>query len=343
MKKIKIVCIGAGYFAQYQLEAWTRIPEVELAALCEQDEKKGRDALQKYGIPKLYMGAAEMLEKEKPDVVDIITPPASHVALCRLAVEKGVHIICQKPLAPTFEEAKEIVELAEKASIRFMVHENWRFQPWYREIKKMLAAGLVGDRLHYLSFRMRTGDGWPKDAYLDRQPYFRTMPKLLIFETGVHFIDTFRYLAGEIERVYARLQRLNPAIAGEDFSLVHFEFTNGASGLFDANRFNEPNAEDPRYTFGQCLIEGDGGSIRLYMDGRLSLQKLGEKEKNHPYRHERKNFAGDCVYATQRHFVEAFLQNKPFETSGREYLKTLAVQEAIYRSAETGEPVQVVG
>jgi predicted dehydrogenase len=340
-KKIKLVCAGAGYFAQFHLEAWTRIPEIHFAALCEKDEAKGRAAQKKYKIPALYTDFEEMLDREKPDVVDIITPPATHLHLCRIAAERGVHIICQKPLAPTFAEAEEIVELTQAAGVRFMVHENWRFQPWYREIKRMLETGMIGDRLHYLSFRMRTGDGWPEDAYLNRQPYFRTMPQLLIFETGVHFIDTFRYLAGEIDQVYAQLRRLNPAIAGEDFGLVQFTFAGGALGLYDANRYNEPNAEDPRYTFGECLVEGNGGTIRLYMDGRLTLQRLGEPEKEHIYPHERRNFAGDCVYATQRHFVQAFLNDDLFETSGREYLKTLAVQEAAYRSAERGQPVEV--
>lgn len=340
-KKIKLVCTGAGYFAQFHLEAWTRIPEVHFVALCEKDETKGQAAVRKYNIPALYTDFEEMLDREKPDVVDIITPPDTHLPLCRIAAERGVHIICQKPLAPTFAEAEEIVELTQAGGVRFMVHENWRFQPWYREIKRMLEAGMIGDRLHYLAFRMRTGDGWPEDAYLNRQPYFRTMPQLLIFETGVHFIDTFRYLAGEINQVYAQLRRLNPAIAGEDFGLVQFTFADGVLGLYDANRYNEPSAEDPRYTFGECLVEGNRGTIRLYMNGRLTLQPLGQPEKDHSYLHEKKNFAGDCVYATQRHFVEAFLNNDLFETSGREYLKTLAVQEAVYQSAERGQPVEV--
>ena len=341
MKKLKLVCVGAGYFAQFQLEAWTRIPEVDFVALCDQNLKKGKEAQKKYGIPRLYANFNEMLDQEKPDVVDIITPPLTHLELCRRAASRGIHIICQKPLAPSFSEARRIVEMTEKAGVRFMVHENWRFQPWYRQIKKMLEEGAIGDKLHYLSFRMRTGDGWPEDAYLNRQPYFRTMPRLLIFETGVHFIDTFRYLSGEVTKVYAQLKKLNAGIAGEDFGLVQFDFANGCSGLFDANRFNEPNAEDPRYTFGTCLIEGNGGSIRLYMDGRLTIQRLGEKETDVVYKHEHKNFAGDCVYTTQRHFVKAFLKGQPFETSGREYLKTLAVQEAVYKSAEIGMPVEV--
>ncbi|MGI9470949.1 MAG: Gfo/Idh/MocA family protein, partial [Rubripirellula sp.] len=171
-------------------------------------------------------------------------------------------------------------------------------------------------------------------------PYFREMPKFLIFETGVHFIDTFRYLGGEIDGVFASLRTLNDDIVGEDAGTVLFEFMDGSRGLWDANRFNEPNSEDPRYTFGEALVEGNGGSLRLYSDGRLTLQRLGQSEGNLEYPHERKNFAGDCVFATQHHFVDQLRAAEPFETNAADYLKTLAVQEAVYRSAESGLPVR---
>lgn len=328
---IKIVCIGAGYFAPFHVEAWRRIPEVALLAICDMDQDKAQALATQYRVPYVYSDVKKMLEDLQPDVVDIITPPSTHLELCQLAVERGAHVICQKPLAPTLEEAQKIVEVCQKAGLRFMVHENFRFQPWYRQIKKMMEKGAVGDRLHQLYFRMRTGDGWEKDAYLARQPYFRTMPRLLIYETGIHFIDTFRYLAGEIKRVEAKLRRLNPNITGEDCGLLFFEFENGGYGIWDANRFNEPNGKNPRYTFGEMLLEGSGGSIRLYQDGRITLQRLGEHEKGVPYLHEDRNFAGDCVYFTQRHFVDALLQGQPFETDGEEYLKNIQWQEQIYQ------------
>lgn len=151
-----------------------------------------------------------------------------------------------------------------------------------------------------------------------------------------------RYLAGEISGVYATLRRLNVDIAGEDTATVLFEFANGSQGIWDANRFNEPNVEDARYTFGEVLVEANGGSIRLYQDGRLTVQPLGLPEADYPYKHSQRNFAGDCVYATQKHFVDCLLESKPFETNGVEYLKTLAVQEAIYQSAKNGQPVRAI-
>lgn len=340
MAKLKGVAIGAGYFSQFHLDAWSRIEEVDLVAICDQDERRAAEAASQFEAARSYTDFFEMLEREKPDFVDVITRPDSHLRLVRQAAEVGVAIICQKPLAPTFSEAKELVQTALHHNVPLMVHENFRFQPWYREINRMVNQGLVGSRLHSLQIRTRTGDGWQPDAYMARQPYFREMKQFLIFETGVHFIDTFRFLAGEIDGVYATLRKLNPDIAGEDAGTVLFEHKGSVSGIWDANRFNETNAKDPRLTFGEVLLEGSGGTIRLYPTGRMTIQALGEPEKDHAYRFEKRNFAGDCVYTTQKHFVDCLLESHPFETSGEEYLKTLSVQEAVYRSAASGQPVR---
>jgi len=222
-----------------------------------------------------------------------------------------------------------------------MVHENFRFQPWHRKLRQLIDEGAIGDKLHTFYFRSRMGDGWGEDAYLARQPYFRDYPRLLIFETGVHFIDTFRYLGGEMSRVTAWLRRLNSVIKGEDCGQVVFEFENGALGTWDANRYNEPNYENSRYTFGHLLIEGNNGSLRLYPDGRITVQKLGESEVDVPYKHENIGFAGDCCYLTQRHFVDRLIDGGEFETSGEDYLKTLTVQEAVYRSNDERGPVEL--
>ncbi len=340
MKPLRGICIGAGYFSQFHFEAWQRIPDAQIVAVCDLDQAKAQQAADLLGGVEACHDVCEALDRLQPDFVDIITPPATHQALVEEAARRKIAIICQKPLALTFESASEIVAIAETHDVPLMIHENFRFQPWHREIKRLIDSGAIGSRLHNLYFRSRPGDGWGDNAYLARQPYFREMPKLLVHETGVHFIDTFRYLAGEIDETYAVLRRLNPVIQGEDAGLLTFRFASGATGVWDANRYNESNCDDPRYTFGEFLIEGNGGSIRLHADGRIMLQPLGEKEREHPYPHEHRGFGGDCVYFTQQHFVERLASKAPFETSGREYLRTLAVQEAVYESARLNQPMR---
>jgi predicted dehydrogenase len=337
---LKAVGVGAGYFAGFQYEAWTRIPEVRMLAVCDQVESKAREQMEKWGIPRYYESWRRMIDEEKPEFIDIITPPDTHEEICAHAADRGIHIACQKPLAPTYEASRRIVDAVEGAGVRFMVHENWRWQPWYRKIREIRDSSLLGEFTH-LYFRMRTGDGWGERAYLDRQPFFRGYPRLLIFETGVHFVDTFRFLLGEVREVYASLRRLNPVIRGEDTGQVFFRFESGATAIWDANRYNEVESTAPRFTFGELRIDGMKGHLTMDTSSNMRVKLLGEATHEVSYGRADVNFAGDSVYATQRHFVDCLIGNAEFETNGRDYLRTLEVVEAIYRSAETGIPVSL--
>jgi predicted dehydrogenase len=332
--------LGAGYFARYQYEAWTRIPEVQIDAIYNRTESKAREMMAAYGVPRYYAEWKTMIERQRPDFADIITPPETHEEMCSFLASRGVHIICQKPLAPTMEAAQRIVENARAAGVRFMVHENWRWQPWYRKIRAIQRAGDIGEFTH-LYFRMRMGDGWGERAYLDRQPFFRDYPRLLIYETGVHFVDTFRYLMGEVIEVYANVRRLNPVIRGEDAGQVFFRFASGATAVWDANRYNEAESPSPRYTFGELRIDAAGGHLTMDTESTMRVKRLGQPACEVAYARQNVNFAGDCVYAAQRHFVECMRSGAEFESNGEDYLKTLRVVEAIYESARRREAIAV--
>jgi D-apiose dehydrogenase len=338
--RLKGVGIGAGYFSRFQYEAWTRIPEVEISAIYNRTEEKALALMSQFRLPAYYSDWRTMIERERADFVDIITPPETHEEMCAFCAQRGVHIICQKPLAPTFEASRRIVETAAAAGVRLMIHENWRWQPWYRKIKEIQQAGAIGDFTH-IHFLMRMGDGWGERAYLDRQPFFREYPRLLIYETGVHFIDTFRYLLGEVVEVYAHLRQLNPVIKGEDTGQLLLKFQSGATAIWDANRYNEVESPSPRYTFGQLRIDATGGHLTMDTESNIRIKPLGEAARSVEYRRENVNFAGDCVYFLQRHFVDCMLSGAEFESTGSDYLKTLEVVEAAYRSAANGQVVTI--
>lgn len=332
--------IGAGYFSQFQYEAWSRIPEVHIIAASNRTIDKAEEKCRRYGIPKAYNDWKEMIEVEKPDFVDIITPPPSHMEICKYLAKRNIHMICQKPLTPTYPESVALAKVAQSTTARFMVHENWRWQPWYRKVKSLMKNGTLGE-LFSIYFLMRVGDGWRKDAYLDRQPYFRDYARLLIFETGVHFLDTFRYLGGEVTTLYAKLDKRNPVIAGEDSGLVVCSFESGATATLDANRYNEALTDDARFTFGIMRIDGSKGHLQMDLAGNLTFKPLGKTIETIEYDHPRANFGSDCCFHLQRHFVEQLLSGEPFEGEVDDYLKTLRLVEACYESAETGQVVKL--
>ena len=329
---MRVAGVGAGYFSQFHLQGWRAIAQAELVGWCDRDASKVK------GLP-AFPSLEELVEKTRPDLLDIVTPPETHLALVREAAARGLPVICQKALAPTYAEAAEVVDTAQRAGIPLIVHENFRWQPWYREARRLIAGNRFG-RLHGIAFRLRPGDGQGPRAYLERQPYFQKMERFLVHETAIHWIDTFRFLMGEVVAVTALLRRLNPAIAGEDAGYIAFEFAGGSSGLFDGNRLNDHVASDPRRTMGEMWLEGEKGVLRLDGEARLWWKPHREPEAEHPYdRGPADAFGGGCCEALQRHVIAHFLHGAPLENTGRDYLANLRVQEAVYRSAAEGRRI----
>jgi D-apiose dehydrogenase len=332
MGELRGAIIGTGYFAQFHADAWNRMSGVRIVAVADVNEIRGWEFARRWGIPKSYAEAEEMLERQRPDFVDIITRPETHRSLAELAARRGAHIICQKPMAPTLADCIAMVRACETAGVRLVIHENWRWQPWYREVRRLIDEGRFGTVFH-LGFLMRTGDGRGSTAYRV-QPYFREMPRLLIYETFVHFLDTYRYLAGEVERVYCVTRRVNQNIRGEDCATVQLRFRSGASGLIDGNRLSGP--ETPPPAFGEFRLEGDRAAVRLTPDGDLCIREDGRDESPHEFERPDAGYKGDSVKAMQEHFIAFVKSGEPAESEGEEYLKTVMLVEACYRSAESG-------
>lgn len=342
IKNERVVMIGAGYWAQFQVEGW-RDAGSPLVAIANRNQAHAEALAQRYGVPKCYADVATMLDVEQPTLVDIVLPPVAQESAVRAAIERGLPVICQKPFGIDLKQAEALTALAEDAGVPLVIHENFRFAPWFRELRRLIADGFFG-RVHGVSFRLRPGDGQGPEAYLDRQPYFQTMPEFLVRETAVHFIDTFRFLMGEVLAVTARLRRLNPVILGEDAALLIFEFSDESVGLFDGNRLNEHPAKNLRRTMGEMWLEGERGVMRLDGDARLWwLPHQGlEVEYTYDDGAERGAFGGAST-ALQAHVLSHLNQGSPLQNSARSYLKNLYVQAAIYHSHASGRRVPMAG
>ncbi|MGE0129433.1 MAG: Gfo/Idh/MocA family protein [Blastocatellales bacterium] len=336
-KPLKGVMIGAGYFAQFQAEAWRRVEGARIVAVADEAPGRAEEFAKRWGIASDYSDITKMLERERPDFVDIVTRSDSHLELVRLAARHGAHVICQKPMAPSWEECLAMVNACAEANVRLLIHENWRWQPWFREIKRLLDQGAAG-KPFYASFVMRNSDGRGVEPY-QRQPYFRELEQLMVYEMAVHFLDTFRFLLGEIKSVFCQTARVNPVIKGDDFTLIQLAFENGASGLIDANRISGPARREPISE--ELIVEGDCGKVRLTRDCRIWIDEYGETEKPHDYEVPTEGYRADSVHATQRHFISCLRTGERCESEGEDYLKTVAAVFACYESAETGQSVQL--
>lgn len=329
MSGLRVAGVGAGYFSRFHYDSWVRMERAELVGVADSDLAKAEAT----GHP-AFRNAERMVESVAPDLLDVIVPPAMQADLIRMALAQGVRaIVCQKPFCRDLDEAQTVVAEAEAAGVRLIVHENFRFQPWYRTIREALDAGRLGE-VQQATFRMRPGDGQGAYAYLDRQPYFQVMERFLVRETAVHWIDTFRFLFGNPRAVYADLRRLNSAIAGEDAGFILFDHPNAVRSLYDGNRHLDHDADDKRLTMGEGLVEGTAGSVRLTGDGAVRMRAFGSQEEETLLAPRAwPGFGGDSVHAFQSHVVAGILDGTPVETDARDYLTVLAIEAAVYHSA----------
>jgi D-apiose dehydrogenase len=334
--------VGAGYWAQFQVEGW-RDAGAPLTAICNRSLDAAQALAKRYGVPRCYSDVASMLDAERPTLVDVVLPPVAQEPALRAAIERGIPTICQKPFGIDLAQAEAMTARAEAAKVPLVVHENFRFAPWFREMRRLIDDGFFG-RLHSVAFRLRPGDGQGPQAYMDRQPYFQQMPEFLVRETAVHFIDTFRFLMGEVRAVTARLRRLNPVIAGEDSGLLIFEFDDDRTGLFDGNRLNAHPATNQRRTMGEMWLEGERGVMRLDGDARLWWQPHGGAESRHAYDDGAGRGAfGGASTALQAHVLAHLRQGAPLENAARDYLANLHVQAAVYHSHASCRRVPMAG
>lgn len=336
----RVAVVGLGYFSQFHLDAWQREAGAQLVAVCDRDAALATEVGEARGVP-AYTALQALLADHSVDVVDIVAPPSAHATLVRAALAPGRTVICQKPFSDSVATAERLLAESEAAGCALVVHENFRFQPWHREIYDILRSGTLGE-VYQVRFALRPGDGQGRDAYLARQPAFQTMPRFLVHETGVHFVDLFRWWFGDVAAVYADLRQLNPVIAGEDAGLLILHHTNGVRTVFDGNRLADHAASNPRHTMGELFIDAERGELRLDGEGALWLRMRGEtawspRPVTRPV--DMTRFGGGCVAALIAHVVSALRDGSEIENTLADYLPVMRVCEAAYQSQAEGRRI----
>ncbi|MGI4747706.1 MAG: Gfo/Idh/MocA family protein [Janthinobacterium lividum] len=337
--KLRGALIGCGFFAVNQMHGWADLPDVEIVALCDRDPARLAQFGEQFGVAARYQDAERMLATERLDFVDIATTPPSHRALVELAARHGVAIICQKPIAPTLEDARAMVQAAADASVPFMVHENFRWQTPILAVKQAIQAGRIGTPFWgRVSFR----SGF--DVYA-AQPYLATGARFIIEDLGIHSLDIARFLLGDALAITARTRRVNPAIAGEDVATMLLDHVGGVTSVVDCS-YASPQEHEP---FPETFVEidGDAGILRLGRDYRLTISgRNGTVIEDVsppllPWASRPWHNIQESVFNIQRHWVEALRAGREPDTSGRDNLQTFALVQAAYLSAERGQTVRL--
>jgi predicted dehydrogenase len=330
--------VGAGAWSELQLNAWAGVENAEIVALCDRHPDRRDPVVSHFNIPQAFDDFESMIDGADLDFVDICTRPYSHAPLTKLSAKRGLTVLCQKPFCTSMEEAKEVVEFCDRAGVRLMVNENWRWQAWHRKAKQLIDTHALGKPfLASISWRVRMT--LPKFDH--PQSYLSDMPRLIAYEMGVHYLDTCRYLFGEPDSVFARLHHVSPYSKGEDVQVLIVGYED-VTCVIDTSWASvevpgvdilekQPDTWSPS----RFRIEGTEGTLILNVDRSLHL--ITDTE------HRQWHFPSETIHrslaAAQQHFIDCLESGAESETSGSETLKTMALVYACYRSAEESRPV----
>jgi D-apiose dehydrogenase len=339
MAELRGGLIGCGFFSINHLHGWRDIEGASIVALCDRDPARLALAGDQFGIARRYADAAQMLTDERLDFVDVATTVASHRPLVELAARHGVAAICQKPFALSMADARAMVQACEAAGVPLMVHENFRWQSPIQALRARIDAGAIGKPFWgRVSFR---------SAYdvFGGQPYLAKGERFIIEDLGIHVLDIARFLFGDVARLTARIARVNPAIRGEDVATMLLDHQSGLSSIVDCS-YATRLAVEP---FPETLVEIDGalGSIRLgqgyemRVTGKQGSQMHDVSPRLLSWATRPWHNIQESVQAIQQHWVDCLREGREPATSGRDNVKTLALVEAAYRSASSGQTIEM--
>ena len=329
--KFRVAVAGAGMVSRHHLSAWRKLPQVDVVALCARHIENARARAAEFGVAAAYWDVAEMLEREQPDVLDIATPPEAHASQALMAADRGVHILCQKPMTGGLAQSERLVsEVGDR--VRFMVHENWRFRPQYRQAAAWLAQGQAGPvrefQMTVRSSGLVTRGPSGKAFAIERQPFFTTLERFLIMEVLIHHLDTIRYLVGPVSVTAAAVERVSREISGEDVALISLKAASGALGSIAGN-FSA--AGFPPLPSDRLELVGENGTI-VFDSGILRL--LGRTQET--VRFDFDNMYQQSYDNAIAHFVNCLQDGAPFETDRMDNLDTLRLVADAYRLANRG-------
>ena len=293
--ELNIGMMGYSFMGKAHSNAFKKIPYMmypppaipKLTAICGRNEKAIIEAAKRYGYDKYYTDWRKMLEDDQIQIFDNGAPNDMHAEPCIVAAEAGKQIFCEKPLAHTAEDSKNVWDAAIKANVKHMVGYNYRFLPAIRQAKYLMESGALGRIYHfravYLQEWVLPHYNTPKIWRLDK----KVAGNGALGDLGAHLIDLGRFLVGEFKSVSALSktfikERQTPdgkemAMIDVDDAFVSVcEFENGALGTLEATRFAAGRKNHERIE-----INGEKGSIVFNLErmNELDVFWVGEEPK----------------------------------------------------------------
>lgn len=287
---IRIGIVGTSWWADAMyLPALAKHPDAEVAAICGRNQVRADEMAQKWSIPRARGDYAQMIRDDSLDALLVLSGNDSHYPISMAGLEAGLHVLCEKPLGLTYQEAKKMAALAEDKGVKHMVPFTYRFMPTNRYIKQLLTDGYIGSPYH-LNLRYYTGYG-RKAGYNWRFDQSKAGSGA-IGDIGSHFLYLAYWWFGEITEVYCQSTFLAPRpqpnpegkqyTQSEDGAIITLTFANGAHGVVHATTLAHEET-----SFGQthhAELHGEDGTLYTFIDWDKTQIVRGSRPGEGPLR-----------------------------------------------------------
>jgi predicted dehydrogenase len=341
MQPLRFALFGAGFWARYQLAAWRELPGVECVAIYNRTKSKAEDLARSLGVPAAYDDPEMLFERETLDFIDIVTDVDSHSRFVRMASERRLPVICQKPMAASLKEAEQMVAACSASGTPFYIHENFRWQTPMRAVKRFLDEGRIG-----APFRARIDmiSGFP---VFQNQPALKELEQFIVTDLGSHILDLARFFFGEAQSLYCQTHQVHTDIRGEDVATVLLRMSGGRTTVLCEMAYAENALERECFPETLLFIEGDRGSLELApgFQVRLTTSKGIELFRFPPRVYDWCDPAYAVVQSSivdcHRNLLGALRGASPAETTGEDNLRTMRLVFGSYESAKANEVVEL--
>jgi predicted dehydrogenase len=302
MSTTKVCLLGAGFIADIHVESYHRfVPDAEVAAVYTRDAKKAAAFAKKHGVARAFADLDRAIAESGCDVVDVCLPNFLHHRAVLAAARAGKHVIIEKPLCLTLEEADEMIAACERAGVKLMYAEELCFAPKYERVRKLAGEGAFGPL--YLLKQAEKHSGPHSDWFYD----IKQSGGGVLMDMGCHGLAWFRWMLGR-PRALSVLAHMQTGLLhkgrtrGEENSVVIVEFEGGCVGVVENSWAKHGGMED------SAEVYGAGGVC--YADLFQGNAALTYSERGYGYAMEK---AGSTKGWTFTIFEEAFNQGYPQE------------------------------
>jgi len=348
-KKLRLAIIGTGGMANMHADGFKKIPGCEVVGGCDIDPAKAKDFCQRHEILHAFSDIGEMLENLEIDAVSVVVPDRFHAPITHQCLKVGKHVLCEKPLAINFSDAKKMAITAKKAGVVHMVNFSYRNWSALQGVASVVQKGKIGEVLHVEASYSQCwlncgvwGDWRTNPAWLWRLSTAHGSQGAL-GDVGVHIVDFATYPVGPIREVFCRLKSFSKApgnrkgayiLDANDSAVLNVEFANGALGTIHTSRWIAGHTNRLH-----LKISGTKGSVEIDSDRSISQYRIcaGKGLKDASWQ-EVSCAPTPSIY---ERFAAGVLGGKSVDPDFARGAEVQKILDACFASGKSGKPVKI--